>query len=56
MDVPVNKVADFESEYIFYLRKNHNEVLDNLRDGKLIDSDLDILRQVATDLAGKYSK
>ncbi|MBO7227555.1 MAG: F0F1 ATP synthase subunit alpha [Bacteroidales bacterium] len=56
MDVPVNKVADFESEYIFYLRKNHNEVLDNLRDGKLIDCDLDILRQVATDLAGKYSK
>ena len=56
MDVPVNKVADFESEYIFYLRKNHNEVLDNLRDGKLIDSDLDILRQVAIDLAGKYSK
>ena len=56
MDVPVNKVADFESEYIFYLRKNHNEVLDNLRDGKLIDSDLDLLRQVATDLAGKYSK
>lgn len=56
MDVPVNKVADFESEYIFYLRKNHNEVLDNLRDGRLIDSDLDILRQVATDLAGKYSK
>ena len=56
MDVPVNKVADFESEYIFYLRKNHNEVLDNLRDGKLIDSDLGILRQVATDLAGKYSK
>lgn len=55
MNVPINKISNFEAEYIFSMRENHSEVLENLRNGKLIDEDLNVLRSVATDLAQKYS-
>lgn len=55
MNVPINKISNFEAEYIFSMRENHSEVFENLRNGKLIDEDLNVLRSVATDLAQKYS-
>ena len=55
MNVPINKISNFEAEYIFSMRENHSEGLENLRNGKLIDEDLNVLRSVATDLAQKYS-
>lgn len=54
--VPVDKVRDFESEYLCFLRANHADLLTNLKAGKLIDADLLILRQVASDIAAKYEK
>lgn len=54
--VPVDKVRDFESEYLYFLRTNHADLLANLKAGKLIDADLLILRQVASDIAAKYEK
>ena len=55
MNVPINKISNFEAEYIFCMRDNHSEVLENLKNGKLLDEDLNVLRSVATDLAQKYS-
>jgi F-type H+-transporting ATPase subunit alpha len=55
INVPVNKINNFESEYIFFLRENHAQVLENLKAGKLLDEDLKTLRSVASDLAQKYS-
>ena len=55
MDVPINKIHNFEVEYIFYLRENNPSVLENLRNGKLLDEDLKVLHDVALDLARKYS-
>ena len=55
MNVPINKISNFEAEYIFCMRENHSEVLENLKNGKLLDEDLNVLRSVATDLAQKYS-
>ncbi len=55
MNVPINKINNFETEYIFCMRENHSEVLENLRNGKLLDEDLNVLRSVAADLAQKYS-
>ena len=55
MNVPINKIGNFEVEYIFFLRENHPTVLENLRNGKLLDEDLNVLKTVATDLAQKYS-
>ena len=53
--VPTDRVRDFETEYLFFLRQNHAGVLENLRKGKLVDEDLDTLRKVALEMADKYA-
>src|SRR5690606_6101740 len=53
-NVPVNKVREFEKEFLELLRGKHRGVLDNLRAGKLEDSDIAVIKQVATDLASRY--
>jgi F-type H+-transporting ATPase subunit alpha len=53
--VPVNKVRQFEKEFIELMRAGHNGVLDNLRAGKFEDADVSILKKVATDLASRYN-
>ena len=55
-NVPVDRVRDFETEFLFFLRQNHANVLENLRAGKLLDEDTQILRNVAADLSKKYAK
>ncbi|MBQ0015960.1 MAG: F0F1 ATP synthase subunit alpha [Bacteroidales bacterium] len=52
--VPTRRVHDFETEYLYFLRQNHAGLLQNLRAGKLIDEDLETMKQVALDLANKY--
>ena len=52
--VPVDKVHNFESEYLFFLRENHPAILENLKKGKLNDEDLEKMKEVALDMAGKY--
>ncbi|MBQ4377213.1 MAG: F0F1 ATP synthase subunit alpha, partial [Bacteroidales bacterium] len=54
--VPTSKISNFESEYLFFMRENHKEILNNLRQGKLIDADLETMKNVALDLAEKYAK
>jgi len=54
--VPVDKVKNFEVEYLFFLRNNHPQLLANLKAGKLLDEDLATMRKVAADLSGKYAK
>ena len=55
-NVPVNKVHNFESEYLFFMHENHNDVLTNLRNGKLLDEDLATMKKVAAELSEKYGK
>ncbi len=52
--VPVNKIKEFEQEYIQVLRNSHQDVLDTLKAGKLTDEVTDTLTKVAKDLASKY--
>jgi F-type H+-transporting ATPase subunit alpha len=52
--VPVNKVGEFEKEFLELLRLQNKPVLDNLRAGKFEDNDVAILKKVATELASKY--
>jgi F-type H+-transporting ATPase subunit alpha len=55
-DVPVNKVKEFQIEYIDFLKNKHADVLKALKSGK-IDNDLtNVLKTVALDLASKYAK
>jgi F-type H+-transporting ATPase subunit alpha len=52
--VPVNKVKEFEKEFIGLLRAQNKQVLDNFRTGKFEDSDVEVVKKVATELASKY--
>ena len=53
-NVPVNKVKQFEEEYIAYLESKHRGVLDTLQAGKLTDEVTDTLTEVAAELSAKY--
>src|SRR5882724_8887884 len=54
--VPVPKVKDFEKEFIGLLRAQHQSILNNFRAGKVEDSDVEIVKKVATELALKYGE
>ncbi|PTX45075.1 ATP synthase F1 subcomplex alpha subunit [Christiangramia gaetbulicola] len=53
-DVPVEKVREFERDYIEYLDAKHRDVLDTLKAGKLTDEVIDTLTQAAKELSSKY--
>jgi F-type H+-transporting ATPase subunit alpha len=52
--VPVNKVKEFEKEFIDLLRAQNKQILENFRVGKFEDADVDVVKKVATELAAKY--
>jgi F-type H+-transporting ATPase subunit alpha len=53
-DVPINKVKDFEVEFIELLELRHRDTLDSLREGILNDDITKVLEKVASDLVIKY--
>jgi len=55
--VPLDKVKDFEVEYLHYLEVNHqNDVLTPLREGKLTDEAIKIMEKTASEISRKYEK
>ncbi|MGK6349780.1 F0F1 ATP synthase subunit alpha [Parapedobacter sp. DT-150] len=52
--VPVNKVKEFEAEYLQQLEQRHPEVLKALKAGKFDDELTGVLNKVAKELADKY--
>ena len=56
LDVPVNKIKEFESEFISFLHAKHQDTLDSLAAGKLTDEIKSTIEKVATDLSQKYAK
>ena len=54
--VPVNRIKDFEVEYLHFLEVHHEGLLKNLRAGKLIEDDTKTMTKVAKDIAAKYDK
>jgi F-type H+-transporting ATPase subunit alpha len=55
-NVPVDKVKEFERDYIDFLNAKHRDVLDTLKAGKLTDEVIDTLTSVCKDLSAKYGK
>lgn len=52
--VPVEKVREFEKEFLMVLRNSHRAALDLLKAGKLDDSAIDSIKQVAKEVSAKY--
>lgn len=52
--VPVEKVKEFEKEYLTVLRTSHKDALDLLKAGKLEDSVIKTMEEVAKDLSSRY--
>ena len=55
MDVPVNRIKEFETEFLSFLHQKHQNVLDDLASGKLNDSIIDTLNSVVKELTPKYA-
>ncbi len=53
-NVPVEKVKEFERDYLELLNAKHRDTLDALKAGKLTDEAIDVLTSVAKDLASRY--
>ena len=53
-NVPVDKVREFEKDYLEYLDAKHRDVLDTLKAGKLTDEVTDTLTNVAKEISAKY--
>jgi F-type H+-transporting ATPase subunit alpha len=53
-NVPVNKIKEFEKDYLELLDVKHRDILDTLKAGKLTDEVIDTLTSVAKDLSSRY--
>jgi F-type H+-transporting ATPase subunit alpha len=49
--VPVEKMKEFEQQYLQEMRMNHKDILEHLRDGKLTDEAQSGMKKVALDIA-----
>ncbi len=55
-NVPVEKVKEFERDYLEMLNVKHRDTLNDLKAGKLTDEAIDVMTTVAADLSAKYKK
>jgi F-type H+-transporting ATPase subunit alpha len=55
-NVPIDKIHNFEEEYLFRLDKEHSDLLADLKAGNLDDKILSTLKQVAGDISRKYKQ
>ncbi|MDW5289031.1 F0F1 ATP synthase subunit alpha [Formosa sp. PL04] len=53
-DVPVDRVKEFQSDYLEFLRAKHADVLSSLKAGKLTDEVTDTLTTVAKEISLKF--
>ena len=52
--VPLDKVKQFENEYLNILETSHGETLTLLKEGKYTDEIKSVLKKTALELADKY--
>ncbi len=53
-DIPVNKVKNFESEFLELLELKHKDVLDKIKGGAITSEITDVLEKVASEVAVKF--
>ena len=52
--VPVEKVKEFEKDFLAYLNAKHRDTLDALKSGKFDDSITEVLEKAANEVSAKY--
>ncbi|GAB4396043.1 MAG: F0F1 ATP synthase subunit alpha [Microscillaceae bacterium] len=52
--VPVNRVREFEEEFLMLMIAEHKEAMQNLKAGRYDDAEREAIKSVATNLAKKY--
>lgn len=52
--IPINKVRDFEKEYLQILTAQHQDILQVLQSGKLDDNTTGMLKKIAAELVDRY--
>jgi F-type H+-transporting ATPase subunit alpha len=53
-DVPMNKVKEFEADFLAYLKAKHSDTLATIKLGKLTDEVVDVLSNAAKEISAKY--
>jgi F-type H+-transporting ATPase subunit alpha len=53
--VPVNKVKEFERDYLEYLNNKHKDTLNAIKAGKYTDEITDVLDNAAKEISAKYN-
>ena len=53
-NVPIEKIKEFEVDFLETMEMQHRKVLDNLKEGQLTAEDEDTIRKVAADVAEKF--
>jgi len=53
-NVPVDKIKEFESEYIQLLNSKHSKILKEIKQGKLTEDVINTLEKVCSELVSRY--
>ena len=53
-DIPVDRIKEFESEYIRLLNDKHSKILSTIKQGKLTDEVTATLEKVCSELVSKF--
>lgn len=53
-NIPIDKVHDFEKDYIETLETSHADIIKSLRDGKIDESVTSVLKEVADDVSRRF--
>jgi len=56
IDIPVESVINFETEFLNFLESKHKDVLNELASGVLSDNAVDVLKKAAADIVEHYKK
>ena len=55
MNVPINKVKQFEQDYLDYLRAKHPDTMSALKNGKYTDAETSVLESAAAEMTAQYA-
>ena len=55
-DIAIDKIAEFEKEYISRLNYNHTDIMSKIKQGQFDDEITRVLKEVATEVSNDMNK